>query len=241
MSALLKAKFVEELYPVQLEDEHIAETEKHISAILDLIQQLRTYFQNEQVYVIGDMTFYYQENSPKQFIVPDVFVTKGISKEARRVYKLWEEKVPDVVFEISSRKTWGADLNQKWSLYQRIGVKEYYIFDPEYDYLPEPLVGYHLNLKGEFKKIKLKRNRIFSPALDLELVATDEGLRLFNIQKGEFLKNNIELTNENAYLADANIHLADANSNLADANIHLETENETLKGEIERLKLLLKK
>ena len=26
MSALLKAKFVEELYPVQLEDEHIAET-----------------------------------------------------------------------------------------------------------------------------------------------------------------------------------------------------------------------
>jgi hypothetical protein len=71
-------------------------------------------------------------------------------------------------------------------LYQQFGVKEYYIFDPEYDYLPEPLVAYRVK-RGELKQIAVKNHRIFSEELGLEIVDTGEGLRLFNPTTKEFL------------------------------------------------------
>ncbi len=120
----------------------------------------------------------------------------GVSPETRRIYKLWEEnQFPQVVFEISSRSTWGDDLNKKWFLYQKFGVKEYYIFDPEYDYLPEPLVAYRLK-RGELRQVKVKNGRIFSEELGLEIVDTGKGLRLYHPQTKEFLKTLAEADEE---------------------------------------------
>lgn len=188
MSAIRKSEFPDELYPVQLEGEPMAETQLYINQILYLISALETFFQNEPVLVLGDMTFYYEQGNPKKFIVPDVFVVKNVEKEPpRRVFRLWEERVPEVVFEISSRETWGADLNKKWELYQGLGVREYYIFDPEYDYLPEPLVAYQLNDEGKFDQIAVENGRVFSAALGLELIDTGEGLRFFNPATKRFL------------------------------------------------------
>lgn len=78
-------------------------------------------------------------------------------------------------------------MNKKWLLYQQFGVKECYIFDPEYDYLPEPLVAYRLK-RGELKKITVKSNRIFSEELGLDIVDTGDGLRLFNPAMKEFMR-----------------------------------------------------
>ncbi|HEX8736989.1 MAG TPA: Uma2 family endonuclease, partial [Pyrinomonadaceae bacterium] len=129
-----------------------------------------------------------EEGNPRKVFAPDVMVVKGVGKHPRRTFKLWEEKQsPQVVFEISSRKTWGEDLNKKWFLYQQFGVKEYYIFDPEYDYLPEPLIAYRLK-RGELKQVPIKNRRIFSPELNLEVVDTGEALRLFNPETKEFLR-----------------------------------------------------
>lgn len=225
MSAVLKLKNYEakELYPVQEEGKPMAETQIHINQIIHIVSVLENFFQNiSDMYVAGDMTFYYEEKNPKKFIVPDVFVVKGISKESRRVFRLWEEKPPIVVFEISSRKTWGADLNQKWKLYEQIGVQEYYIFDPEYDYLPEPLVAYRLNKHGELKKITVRGKRIFSEALGLEIFDKGEGLRFFNPQTKEILRNLNEA--ENAFHGERNLRL------------QAESEIEKLRAELERLK-----
>ncbi len=115
-------------------------------------------------------------------------VVKGVGKYPRRSFKLWEEKqFPQVIFEISSRGTWGEDLNKKWFLYQQFGVKEYYIFDPEYDYLPEPLVAYR-NKRGELKQTAVKNNRIYSKELNLEIVDTGADWRFFNPQIKEYLR-----------------------------------------------------
>ncbi|MGH7453528.1 MAG: Uma2 family endonuclease, partial [bacterium] len=60
-------------------------------------------------------------------------------------YKLWVEKqAPQVVFEITSRKTQDEDLGTKRAIYARIGVEEYYLFDPYGHYLEPPLRGYQL-------------------------------------------------------------------------------------------------
>lgn len=57
---------------------------------------------------------YYEEGSPHKVFSPDVAVVKGVGTHPRRSYKLREEKqFPQVVFEISSRATWGEDLNKK--------------------------------------------------------------------------------------------------------------------------------
>jgi Uma2 family endonuclease len=159
----------------------MAETDIHREQIYYLIESLKIYFNHlDDVYVTGNNLFYYDNDDHRKVFSPDVMVCFDVSNQTRHVYKLWEEKVfPQVVFEVSSRLTWGEDLNQKWLLYQQNGVKEYYIFDPEYDYLPEPLVAYRL-INGELRLVPVENGRIFSDELGLEIVDTGEGLRFFN-------------------------------------------------------------
>jgi Uma2 family endonuclease len=189
MSAVLKTKKREEIYYPESDGKPMAETDVHRDQMNYLIESLKLFFSNRKiVYISGNIMFYYEEGNPHKSFSPDVMICFGISQEDRRTYKLWEEKqFPQVVFEISSRATWGEDLNKKWFLYQKFGVKEYYIFDPEYDYLPEPLIAYRLK-KGELKQVKVKNGRIFSEELELEIVDTRKGLRLFDPRTKEFLK-----------------------------------------------------
>lgn len=192
--ALPRSKYGEEaIYYPESDGKPMGETDLHIILITELFNTLKTHFNNApDVKVIADMMFYYEEGNPQKCISPDVMVIKGIGKHLRRVYKLWDEKIPDVIFEISSRKTWREDIQKKYTLYQSLGVKEYYIFDPEYKYLAEPLLAHHLK-DGKFKPVKVKKGRIFSPSLNLEIVDTGETLRLYNPEAKEFLLNNEEL------------------------------------------------
>jgi len=186
-----------EIFYPESDGKPVAETEIHIKTIFNLYGFLQNYFSDKtDVAVIADMMFYYEEGNLNKSIVPDVMVIKGVHKRARRIFKLWEEKVPDVVFEISSRKTRNADFEKKYLLYESFGVKEYYIFDPEYDYLSqEPLFAFHLKGKS-FKKMKVENGKIFSPSLNLEIVNTSETLRLFNPETKEFLPTMKELESE---------------------------------------------
>lgn len=185
-----------EVYYPESDGEPIGETAYHVKLLTSLYQILETFFLDKKdICVVADMMFYYEEGNPRKSIAPDVMVVKGVHKNPRCVFKLWEEKVPDVVFEISSRGTWRDDLQKKYLLYQELGVKEYYIFDPEYDYLRDGLVAYHL-INGEFEDVKLKEGRIFSSALGLEIVDTGATLRLFNPETKEFLPTMEELTKQ---------------------------------------------
>jgi Uma2 family endonuclease len=166
----------------------MGETDVHIELIINLRCALRDFFRNAaDVYVGSNLVLYYVEGDPAKRIEPDVFFVRGVGKGARRVYKLWEEgRPPDVVFEISSRGTWQEDLQKKWQLYAQLGVREYFIFDPERDYLIEPLVGYRLE-DGQYVRMEVEGGRLRSKALGLELVDTGETLRLYDPQAERFL------------------------------------------------------
>jgi len=189
MSAVLKLKKRTEIYYPESDGKPMAETDIHREQMYYLIETLKIHFASRtDVYVSGNIMFYYEEGNIRKVFSPDVMVCFGVSGDIRRTYKLWEEgQFPQVIFEISSRGTWGEDLNKKWFLYQQFGVKEYYIFDPEYDYLPEPLVAYRVK-RGELKQVPIKNRRIFSEELGLEIVDTGEGLRLFNPTTNEFMR-----------------------------------------------------
>ena len=201
MNAALKLKNRAEIYYPETDGKPMGETDYHVQTITYIYQALSAFFSSAtDVKILADIMFYYEEGNPRKVFSPDVMVCFGLSGEIRRTFKLWEEKqFPQVVFEISSRKTWGDDLNKKWFLYQQLGAKEYYIFDPEYDYLPEPLVAYRVK-RGELKQVSVKNNRIYSEEIGLEIVDTGDGLRLFNPETNQFMRTLSESEDEVARL-----------------------------------------
>ena len=75
-------------------------------------------------------------------MAPDVFVVVGASSHERRSYLLWQEpKGPDWVLEITSRSTRAEDQGHKRELYRRLGVAEYWQYDPTGDSLRPALQG----------------------------------------------------------------------------------------------------
>jgi Uma2 family endonuclease len=218
----------EEIYYPESDGKPMAETDIHAKLLMYLISSLRIFFtERENVYVTGNIMFYYEEGSLHDVVSPDVMVFFGVPKGDRTSYKSWEENdvMPSVVIELASRSTWHKDRTEKRELYEMLGVKEYYIFNPQYPKTLPAFMAFNLG-DGELKKITIENNRVYSDLLELELVDTGETLRLFNPQTEEFLKNAAELT----------LEVFQANQEISQVN----KENENLRAEIERLKSLLK-
>ena len=132
-------------YP-ESDGEPLGETGLHVLATLGLLGALKLYFAaRNDIYVAADMFLYHQEGNPRARTAPDVMVIKGVANEERRIFKTWEEKAaPCMIIEVTSRSTWREDTMTKTALYAHLGVTEYFLFDPEGDYLDEQFVGYRL-------------------------------------------------------------------------------------------------
>ncbi len=169
----------------------IGETDWHISVILYLRTALRYHFRHiADLYVAADMIFYYdyEEGNPQFNKVPDIFVVKGISKEDRATYKLWEEGVvPCVIFEITSRSSRWQDVGEKKGLYEYLGVREYFLFDPLDEYLKPRLQGFRL-VNSSYQPINLSPDgTLYSEELDLLLEPEGRTLRLVDAKTGEII------------------------------------------------------
>ena len=76
---------------------------------------------------------------------PDVFVVFGVEKRMRPYYKVWKEgKAPDFVLEVAWKSTWREDLGPKREIYARLGVREYWMYDPTGEYFTPVLQGLRL-------------------------------------------------------------------------------------------------
>jgi len=145
-----------------------------------------------------------------------------VPNHERSSYQIWKEKVfPQVIFEISSNRTWKTDISEKLEIYGELGAEEYYILDPEFAYLPAPMLAFRR--QGErLLTAQVNDDRIFSPRLNLEIVRTENSFRLFNPQTNKFL-----LTLEESEAERQKAELKATN---------VEAELEKLKAEIEKLK-----
>ena len=85
----------------------MAETHVHLKEMVYLIEAFEEHFQDAaDVYVGGNLLFYYVEGDPRSCTSPDCFVIRGTDKALRRTWKLWEEgRVPCLVVEVTSRST----------------------------------------------------------------------------------------------------------------------------------------
>jgi Uma2 family endonuclease len=134
----------------------------------------------EDVHVAANMLLYCEEGVPSKNRCPDLMVSKGVrGKHRRRSFRTWEEGVaPAVIFEITSIGTQREDEAVKPHVYASIGVKEYFVFDPEGGCLPPRLRGLRLE-NHEYEPIPAdEAGGIYSSELGLRLVVDDELLRL---------------------------------------------------------------
>lgn len=85
------------------------------------------------VFVAGDLFWYPVEGHPEIRKAPDVMVVLGRPKEDRGSYMNWLEdhQSPQVVFEVLSPGNRAQEMQDKFDFYQRYGVEEYYVYDPE--------------------------------------------------------------------------------------------------------------
>jgi len=106
----------------------------------------------------------------------------------RESFKTWEERAsPCVILEITSKGTAEEDRENKYALYQRLGVREYFLFDPLREYLPRPLLGYRL-IGGAYEPLPpADDGSLVSAELMLRLCPEDKSLGLYHFATGERL------------------------------------------------------
>ena len=173
----------------------MAESEQHRDQMFLTIQNLHAWFvERPEVYIGGNNFLYYVEGDPWQVVSPDCYVVFGAGRGPRELYKVWEEGglAPDVVFEITSKKTRHTDEGKKRDLYRMLGVSEYYQFDPRGDYLNPRLKASWLE-NGQYTPVPILEGRLYSPLLELELVVEGNLLRFYNPLTGERLASAEEL------------------------------------------------
>jgi Uma2 family endonuclease len=187
-------------YP-ESDGEPMAETDTHRDLMTDaLLHPLKERYRDApDVYVSGNLFLYYEEGDPNAVVAPDVFVVFGVPDHQRRIYKLWEENhPPDIVFELTSKHTYREDLSDKRLVYEELGVREYFLFDPLKDYLRPPLQGFRL--KDSYFVAVMPESwddgewQIHSQVLGLTLRSDGSWLRLYDPEQERYLLTRSEET-----------------------------------------------
>ena len=120
-------------YP-QSDGQPMADNTKQFRWIVTIQGGLDALFRDHpEVFVAGDLLWYPVEGRPEICMAPDVLVAFGRPKGDRGSYLQWEEGgiAPQVVFEILSPGNTIAQMMRKFRFYERYGVAEYYLYNPD--------------------------------------------------------------------------------------------------------------
>lgn len=162
----------------------MSDNTKQFRYIVTIKENLELLFaDNPNVFVAGDLLWYPVEGNNTIRQAPDVMVVFGRPKGDRGSYQQWKEDnvTPQVVFEILSPGNTLTEMAKKLLFYERYGVEEYYIYDPERN----DLSGY-LRRENRLEIIEEMRGFI-SPLLKIKFELEDEGLQIYDEQGNRFL------------------------------------------------------
>ncbi|WP_013320453.1 Uma2 family endonuclease [Gloeothece verrucosa] len=140
------------------------------------------YADEQNIFVAGDLFWYPLEGINTVVNAPDIMVVFGRPKGDRLSYKQWQEDniPPQVVFEILSPSNTSVEMAKKLLFYERYGVEEYYIYDPQNNQLQ----GW---IKGEYglEVIEAIENWA-SPRLGIRFELSAEELLLYRPDGSKF-------------------------------------------------------
>ncbi len=114
--------------------EPIAENTLQFRCIHTLFGGLMALFRDRpDIFVASDLLWYPIEGNNSYRLAPDAMVVFGRPKGHRGSYMQWREEgiAPQVVFEILSPGNRAGEMENKRQFYERHGVEEYYLYDPD--------------------------------------------------------------------------------------------------------------
>lgn len=221
----------------------MAENTRQYSYIVLIKEGLEVLFSKRpDVFIAADLFWYPVEGDNGTRVAPDVMVALGRPKGDRGSYQQWREAgiPPQVVFEILSPGNSGQEMRNKLDFYQRYGVKEYYVYDPDNG----KLEGWQRH--GEqLVEIKIMQGWV-SPLLGIRFELEGLDLKVYGLNGKAFISPG-EMS-ERATIAEQRLDYAEqrldyaeqrlsyAEQRLLDAEAQLETERQRA----EKLAALLK-
>ena len=162
------------IYP-ESDGQPMADNTKQFRWIVTIQGGLDTLFKDDpNVFVAGDLLWYPVEGDNKTRIAPDAMVVFGRPKRDRGSYQQWREDniPPSVVFEVLSPGNRLTEMLNKLRFYERYGVEEYYMYDPDH----EDLAGW-LRSEDQLREIETMASWV-SPRLGIRFESSD-GLAIY--------------------------------------------------------------
>ncbi len=187
-----------------------------------------------------DLLLYDREDKRGEAVAPDLFVVFGTPDKDRRSFEVGEEgRVPDFVLEVASKGTHKKDLGSKKNTYERMGVREYCVFDPQGGMHRPRLQLFRLE-EGIYKRVRWWGDpdgplAMTSETLALELRFTDDRMHFWDPQTQEYLLDHHEehahrmeviarFIEESAKLVAAERRVRDLEAEVADIKERLQGE-----------------
>jgi Uma2 family endonuclease len=138
-----------------------------------------------EVFVAGALFWYPVQGHPEIRIAPDVMVAFGRPKGHRLSYLQWEECgiTPGVVFEVLSHRVRFGEMLRQFEFYQRHGVEEYYIIDPDPKW---PDLSGFFRQRDKLVEIPTMNGHV-SPRLNVRFELGDQGVQIIRPDGEPFL------------------------------------------------------
>lgn len=162
----------------------MADNTKQFRWIVFFKENLECLFANNpDVFVAGDLLWYPVEGQPDICTAPDVLVAFSRTRGDRGSYRQWQEDniPPQVVFEILSPSNTLKEMIKKQQFYDRYGVEEYYIYDPNH----HEFTG--LQRREDTLTVIEDTREWLSPRLGIRFVMTSETLEVYYPDGSPFL------------------------------------------------------
>jgi len=171
------------IYPSS-DGQPMAESTIQYELIVKIKEGCESLFKDDpNVFVAADLLWYPVEGRPEISQAPDTMVIFGRPKGDRLSYiQHREDNIgPQVVFEIRSHNDSNTKMNKKLSFYQRYGVEEYYLYDPQRN----ELEGWQ-RIEGNLEVIEPMEGWI-SPRLGVRFQLGEDGLEIYRPNGEKFL------------------------------------------------------
>jgi Uma2 family endonuclease len=214
---MLTATPAEIIYP-ESDGKPMAENTKQFEWIVTIKENLEIVFaKNPNVFIAGDLLWYPVEGKNTIRNAPDAMVVFGRPKGHRGSYRQWQEGniPPQVVFEILSPGNRLGEMSQKQQFYDRYGVQEYYIYDPD----RHDLTGWQR--EGDRLAVIDKMDGWVSPQLGIKFEMTPDTLVIYRPDGEKFLgfleiEERRQLAEEKAQVAEEKFQVAEEKARLAE-------------------------
>ena len=176
------------------------------------------------VFISGGVFVSYDVTDGNRRVRPDLFIAFDVDNAGIRYnlpnFWIWEiGKAPDFVMEVASPSTAANDLGWKRELYQRLGIQEYWRFDPTGGELyGKPIAGERL-VTGRYEEYELQHGDDGSVQGHSELLGV---VFYWNGEEFDTLDPATGLTIDKRTAAEARADAAETRAIVAEAELNLE-------------------